>query len=246
MLKKSKEEPYDILFDFSCENKISPKQMIFMRKMNSKLNMGYDKEKYNIYNKKISYQKGRMVEIWRKMLEEMGLNNLNLKYDIPISEESEKRVKKFFLENKIEKIIALNFFGSIPERKINTKNAIIILKKLREVYFDHDILILDSPSDRNEIHKILQEIKDEKVYFYQDSRTIMDAISIIRRSDLVISPDTSIVHIAEGLDKRIITFYSNDRENLEKNKVYEKSNIIIYDKRINDLDYEKIEYKIKS
>ena len=154
------------------------------------------------------------------------------------------KIDEFFKEKGIGENIAINFFGSLEDRKINVKNAVAIIKKLTEFYPEHSIVVLDSPSDRNEINEILNNIEKGKIHYYKDSRTIMDAVSIIKRSDLVVSPDTSIVHIAEGLNKKILAFYENNEENFEKNRIYENSKIIIYDKTINGIDYENIDYSL--
>lgn len=244
ILKKSKGKSYDILFDLSGEKVVSPKQLIFMRKINARVNIGYDKDNYKIYNRKVLNQKGRMVDIWGKMLKKMGIKEADLSYEIPFSESSERRIDEFFKEKGIGENIAINFFGSLEDRKINVKNAVAIIKKLTEFYPEHSIVVLDSPSDRNEINEILNNIEKGKIHYYKDSRTIMDAVSIIKRSDLVVSPDTSIVHIAEGLNKKILAFYENNEENFEKNRIYENSKIIIYDKTINGIDYENIDYSL--
>ena len=235
ILKISKEKGYDVLFDFLGSEELSPKQLILMRRINATVNLGFNKESYKIYNKKIPKPEGRISEVWEEMLKEIGIQDLDKQYDIPLVKNS---------ENNIIKNITVNFFGSIDERKINIENALIILKKLRQYYPDHSIVVLDSPSDRNEILQIMEKSDVEGVYFYNNSKTIMDAVSIIRRSDIVISPDTSIGHIAEGLGKKILAFYSNDEENFSKNKIYGNSKIIIYEKEINNLDYEKINYYI--
>lgn len=244
ILRNSKNKRYDVLFDFLGSEEVSPKQILLMRKINAAINLGFNKENYKIYNKKIPKPEGRIADVWEEMLMEIGILNLNKQYDIPLVKNSENNIEKYFCEKKIVKNIAVNFFGSIDERKIKTENALIILKKLRQYYPDHSIVVLDSPADRNEILKIMEKSDVERTYFYNNSKTIMDAVSIIRRSDAVISPDTSIGHIAEGLGKKILAFYSNDEENFRKNKIYGNSKIIIYEKEINNLDYEKINYSI--
>lgn len=244
VLKNSKREKYDIFFDFSEEMEVKPKQILFMRKINASINVGYKKNFYRIYNKNINSEKKRMCDIWEEVLKKLGIKNIDKNYDIPVKKKSEKNIEKYFLENRITKSIAVNFFGSIEKRKINIHNAIILLKKLRKQYPEYKISILDSPADREKIFKIFQEKNVEEIYYYKDTSTIFDAISIIKRSEIVVSPDTSIVHIAEGLNKKVIAFY--EKKEIEKKSyvINEKNKIIIYEDEINNLDYELLDYFI--
>ena len=73
-----------------------------------------------------------MVDIWGKMLKKMGIKEADLSYEIPFSESSERRIDEFFKEKGIGENIAINFFGSVEDRKINVKNAVTIIKKLTE------------------------------------------------------------------------------------------------------------------
>lgn len=241
IVKILKKNNYDIVFDPS--DGVKPKQIYFLKSINSKINIGYNKKEYGVYNKKIEKNNDKMSNIYKKMLEIINVENIDTSYDIPFCKKSEENIGKYISENKIKDLIVVNFFGASKRRKINKENALKLLNNIQEKYKNSSIIILDSPNDKEEISKILNEIKGENIYFYNNSKTILDVISIIKRSSLVISPDTSIVHIAEGLNKKIIAFYKNDKENIEKWGINNNDNnnkIVIYDKDINDLNYRNI------
>jgi len=244
VLKGSRLNKYDIFFDFSEEIEIKPKQMWFMRRINADINVGYRKSIYKIYNKNVEDRNERMADIWEMALEKLNIKNIDKSYDIPLKEESEKNIKKYFLKNCIKKPIAVNFFGSIDKRKINVDNALVLLKNIRKQYPEFEINILDSPVDREKIFEILKEEKIGGIYYYKDTNSIFDAISIIKRSEIVVSPDTSIVHIAEGFDKKIIAFY--EKKEIEKRRyaINEKNKIVVYENEINNLNYDLINYSI--
>lgn len=243
ILKNSKKEKYDIFFDFSEETEIKPRQMWFMRKINADINVGYRKNFYKIYNKNVDIKRERMDNIWKKALEKLNIKNINKSYDVPLKDETEKNIEKYFLENYINESIAVNFFGSINKRKISTENAITLLNSLRRQYPEYKINILDSPSDRKEIFEILKK-NIKNVYYYENTSSIFDAISIIKRSKIIVSPDTSIIHIAEGLDKKIIAFYEKREIEKERYVINKKNKIIIYKDEINNLDYNSLDYSI--
>lgn len=241
--KKLKNENYDVIFD-STEG-LKYKQIYLLNKLNAKINVGYNKDNYKIYNEKVIHSTTiKMKEIYKKMLEKINIFVDNTDIEVSISEESEKKIEQFFYENNLveEKIIALNFYGASSGRKINEENALIIIRKLQEKYKNYKIILLDSPSDRDKIYKILEKAKKD-VLFFEKSSTILDSISIIKRSNIVVSVDTSILHIAEGLNKKVIAFYG-PKLNKNKWRIKEEGNILIdYTvNQINKVDFEKLNY----
>ena len=238
VLRKNK---YDVLFD-STEG-LKYKQVYLLNRVNAIVNVGYNKDEYKIYNKNIKQNNTlKMIQIYRQMMESVNVEIKDTKYDVPISEESKKNVAKFLEENNVkDKIIALNFFGASRGRKINEENALIIIKIILENYKYFSIIILDSPNDRETIHNILKKTDNKNVLFFEKSKTILDSISIIKNSDLVVSLDTSILHIAEGLDKKIMAFYG-PKINKNKWRIREEGNILIDypENRINDVNFEKM------
>ena len=238
ILRKNK---YDVLFD-STEG-LKYKQVYLLNRVNATVNVGYNKNGYKIYNKNIKQNNTlKMIEIYKKMVKSINIEIKNTNYDIPISEESEKNVETFLKENDSkEKLIALNFFGASRGRKINAENALIIIKRLTEMYKGYKIIILDSPNDRETIYNILARTDNKNVLFFEKSKTILDSISIIKKCDWVVSLDTSILHIAEGLDKKIMAFYG-PKINKNKWRIKEENNILIDypENRINDVNFEKL------
>lgn len=236
-----KKNNYDVLLD-STEG-LKYKQVYLINRVNAKVNVGYNKDGYKIYNKNVKQNNTlKMIEIYKKMMKKVNIEIENTNYDVPVSKDSERNVQKFLDENNTnEKIIALNFFGASKGRKINEEIALIIIKKLNEMYKDYKIIILDSPNDRETIYNILKKTDNKNILFFEESKTVLDSISIIKRSDLVVSLDTAILHIAEGLNKKIMAFYG-PKLNKNKWRIREEGNILIdyTESGINSVDFEKV------
>lgn len=241
VVKRLQKNNYDVLLD-STEG-LKYKQVYLLNRVNAPVNVGYNKDSYKIYNKNIKQSTTlKMSQIHQEMLKSINIDIKNTEYDVPFSEDSEKNVDLFLKENNVnEKIISLNFFGASKGRKINEENALIIIKRLSEIYKDYKIIILDSPNDRETIYNILKKTDNKKVLFFEKSKTILDSISIIKNSDLIVSLDTSILHIAEGLDKKVMAFYG-PKNNKNKWRIKEENNILIDypENNINDVDFEKM------
>lgn len=116
MIKKLKPNNYDVILD-STEG-LKYKQVYFLNKMNAKVNIGYNKDDFFVYNENVKQSTTlRMKEIYCEMLKCVNIEVTDTTYDVPISSESEKKVDKFFREKNIrqsdknERVISVTFLG---------------------------------------------------------------------------------------------------------------------------------------
>ena len=60
------------------------------------------------------------------------------------------------------------------------------------------------------INKIISELQLDFVISSYETSTINDAAALVEQLDLIITPDTSIVHIAGSFDKPVISIHENN------------------------------------
>jgi ADP-heptose:LPS heptosyltransferase len=233
--KKLRALNYDVMIDPT--EVLKNKDLYFIRKINAKINYGYAKENYKIFNKNIEKNSEHMQAVYKKILENLGFKNIEISYDIPEDSGSNSRVSEFLEENNVKDLIAVNLFGAGKTRKLNLVKSLELLEKLRKSYPGYRIILLDSPRDREDLHKVIEASKN--ILYYNNSETIFDSIAIIKKSEIVVSPDTSIVHIGVGLKKKVIAFYSTNTKNFNKWGIDLKNKIIKYDRDINEIDFNK-------
>ena len=241
LAKKLRVEDYDVLIDPT--EVLRNRDLFFIKNINAKINFGYDKGNVNLFSKSINKNSKTMVDVYKEILENLGFCNLDSNYEVPIKVSSEKKIDEYLKSNRIDKYIAMNFFGAGKRRKFTPKKATELIVKVRNEYPEHEIIILNSPRDKKVIFKIIKRIKcldsNSNIFYSEDFKTIYDAISLINKSDIVITPDTAVVHIAKGLKKNIVAFYSENKENYEKwgLSIDEKKNrIYFYNENINNLN----------
>lgn len=236
LAKKLRKENYDVLIDPT--EVLKNKDLFFIRRINAKINYGYSKDLYKIFNKNIEKNNKHMTVIYKEILENLGFKNIEIFYDIPENSHSDKMTEQFLVENNVKKLIAVNLFGAGKTRKFNFEKSLELLSFLGKKYSGYNIILLDSPNDRELLERILNEKKD--ILFYKNSKSIFDSISIIKNSELVVSPDTSIVHIGAGLGKKVIAFYSDNKDNFDKWGISQENEILVYNKDINNIDFRNI------
>lgn len=197
-------EKYDLLIDFSEMLRVN--QMMFIKLCSARINMGLDREKWNLFDISVVSNKDfkwteHITKRYASYLKKIGLNEntINTKYDIFIKES--KKYKRFFENINQKKIVVLNPYGASKHKSFNIKT----LEKIGKIFKEKDTAIILLYFGDKKLE--LKRLENEYTYLPPDIETIQDSIELIEKADLVISPDTSIVHIASALKKKLICVY---------------------------------------
>lgn len=208
-------EKYDLLIDFSEMLRVN--QMMLINLCKARYNMGLNREDWKLFDKSYSFPKGEfhIVEVYKKVLKEIGIKNPNLDYDLHFTEKEEQDVEVLLNNFRDKKIFVLNPFAASKHRDFNRekiKGIIdIILKKENRVIF-----LIGEKKREEEIENIIKEYS--KNVFFAKLDSIMETAFLIKKADFVITPDTSIVHIAAVFKKKMIAVYREDLDTEVKNK----------------------------
>ena len=199
-----KKEKYDVLIDFS--EMLRVKQMQFIKECDCRINMGLNRKDWNLFD--ISVEAGKDFQ-WNEHITKRYisyLNKLGIKEDIDTNYElfykESKKDYEFFQKNKERQIVTINPYGASTHKSF----TISTLKKIIEILESYDVKIVVLYYG-NKIEEVRQLASYEKVYIPQNIESILDSIEVISKSDLVITPDTSIVHIVSALHKDLIAVY---------------------------------------
>lgn len=234
--KQLAKEQYDVLIDPTVT--LRNRDLLFLRTINAKNYIGYQKEDYQLFNFNISAQNAHFSEIYRQALELAGFTQISTAYDVPYTENSKQAIQQFLAENHLTSYVAVNFFGAGSARRFNDKSIKNLLNTLTNNKMN--IVLLTFPDVTEKLKAIAKEYKN--IFIYENTKTVFDTIELIRNASLVISPDTAIVHIAAGFHKPLIAFYSPDQENFyhwqPNNNA--STHILRFNKSVNDLDFSKI------
>ena len=136
-------------------------------------------------------------------------------YDFTIPAEIEVAMDSFLA--KINKpYIAINPFGNTSSRRFTEDKLKKITQSLRVQYPEFSIILLSSPNTNNTILKIIEELKDENVYYYPSTKSIEESAVLIKYSALFISVDTATVHISNALQTPMVAIYQQGINNYNK------------------------------
>ena len=137
------------------------------------------------------------------ILKILGITNPSSDYDLPGHPQAQLYIRNILSQLKIEKYILLNPAGSIAARCFQPKT----LERLHSLLAScHLPIVLPSVPSQTQYWE--NACKNLKIHVVQ-TPTVFDLIELVQNSVLVITPDTSVLHIASGFQKPTLAFYNN-------------------------------------
>ena len=191
---------------------INPKKIISIHKDGRYGVTGSELKLYDFFTNRDKVN--HFGKMWLDTLIFFEVNPKSNAYDFFIGDIERNRAKLFVssLGKKIK--IGINLEGS--GRKVETfiyKNELKrICVGLHNNFKNIKIVIITRPEFLIEKKQLISELGLDFVIPSYGTNSIIDAAALIEQLDLIISPDTSIVHIASAFDKPIVSIHENDKD----------------------------------
>lgn len=136
-------------------------------------------------------------EKYAYILRQLGVHDIDTRYVVPSSTTSPHATKG-------RPYLIFNPFASRPDKSISKEKSAHLLGLLAARLDDWDIGILNHPATRTDALGIQHAVNIRRVHILEGVHTFEDAIAVVADADLVVSVDTGFVHVADGLEKRLI------------------------------------------
>jgi ADP-heptose:LPS heptosyltransferase len=137
-------------------------------------------------------------------LDHLDINSADNKPVLYVTSDSEDYVSKFLSGSLIKNYYCLNISANGPDRYWQTEKWIKFITSIDTK--SNEIVLISLPDDISSAEHIKEKCRNVHVFM---SRSIIDIFSLISRSEMVITVDTSIVHIASAFNKPILALYVN-------------------------------------
>ena len=220
VLFKLRKRKFDVCFEF--EAKVVTRAILIAKIIKPKLVASVFKKygRYNVDAEKLKvydfYTKENKKDHWSDIcLETLGVFNLkskSSKYDIFLSDNQRGIAKNFIKNTSSEKIkIGINLEGYSHNGEINPDNLRAICQGIYQKNAKILIIILSKPGDEGKIEKLIKYM--ELNYVVSSYFSILEVSALISELDLVISPDTSIIHIASAFNIPSVSIYTANKNN---------------------------------
>lgn len=124
--------------------------------------------------------------------------------------------------------ILFNLYGSSPHRSFQYPEALKLLRLWLERFPDDLLQLLPIPGHEHEVERLATEINDEQVVVAPSPLSLPTSFTLTRQADLVVTPDTGMVHIASSLNTPIIAIYDDDPQNFSEWKPLSDLQTVIF------------------
>lgn len=227
MLNRNK---YDLIID-PCLSETPVHRMKLFRDINARFIIGLNKDPdishYTISAPFIN-EKQHVTELLSLISKSMGVKaEDNVTYNLHFPDAVLDEVRAFINPWTNRKKIVINAFAGTSERNFSQKQLLTIIKLINSYDREVKVIILDH---RNEIMVPLPDNVVKNPFC-----TLHHVMALIKESDVVITPDTSIVHISAAWKKSLIAVYKNlPNNNMWAPGYKNASHIIVHDDKISD------------
>jgi len=210
LAEKIRKEDYDLLIDFS--EMLRVKQMMFINLCKARINMGLDKSRWSLFDISVEPEKDfkwteHITRRYAAYLKKLGINTEDLSYDIFINSEEEKIGKDLKIKIGVgNKLITINPYGASKHKTFSKEK----IKEMVEFFSDKKdsyITFVFPPNKKSEVLEMIKKLKNRKIVINGNIKTVRDSAGIIKYSDFLITPDTSVVHIGAAFDKNMVAVY---------------------------------------
>ena len=219
------------MIDFSEMLRVN--QMMLINLCKSRINIGIEKGNWNLFDISLNVRdfNQHISKLYIKILKFLGINDINSSYNVF---SSDHLLKKLDLENK--KYCVFNPYAASKHRSFSNENIDKISKIILEKNYEK--LILIGNEDKIRELKKLNISKENKVKIIE-TKGMLEVAELIKGADLVVSPDTSIVHLARAFDKKMICIYRKELGKEDKNSILwgpnsENAKVIFVEKIVKD------------
>jgi ADP-heptose:LPS heptosyltransferase len=202
---------FDLVIDLNDNPSTTSTFLLAIANSRNKLGFNFDKQKkfLTIQVNQPEKDKTHLVERYAHLLTSAGLeiNPDIVKPELFLDRQIDHLISKSFTTIKTQnKIIAINISASAEIRKYSTQKWIELINVLKSKFMYLKFLILSDRDDMIEAEMITNSIEREFLIF-SDGSSFQHFASKIKNSDLLITPDTSAVHIASAFQIPVIALY---------------------------------------
>jgi len=193
---------YDVVIDMG--DKISPFHLLLLKKLNARNVVGFNKTGFNIYNKSLDYlgYSSHVTERYQLLMESFEFISFSTDYDIHVPESVRSEIHDFMSNIAAPYKVVINPYAADPRRDMSLTQLKALIEKIKREWDQVEIILVGDPARISQLTHL-----DAVINPYH---TLTSACEIVHLADMVISPDTAIVHIAAAWKKPLVSLYGND------------------------------------
>ena len=171
---------------------------------------GLDNSDLELYYKVIPWSETHTTDRLLKFLSLLGISNHDNTMEFPVGDTSNNFAKSFLKPYAKYKFIGLNADATSHARSLTDSDIINICRGLNKDRGNVKILLFCTRERQDHMTQLVNNASLIDVLIEQGSKSIFDAAALASFMDVIISPDTSFVHIASAFNIPTVGIFPND------------------------------------
>lgn len=210
-----RKEKYDLVIDIDREP--TAQSILLLRLIKARFTFGFNRDPYKLYNinKPYKWNSGHITKLHKAVFEGLKIlprdYEFDFRYILPLPKESVKLAEKIIkpLKKEGKKIIIFNPFAASRRRCFSAKQAIETAALLK----NYQILVIGPANKLETFFKGYMTLPANLALVPQENALkggILLNIALLKQADILITPDTYIVHAANAFGKQIFALYQGN------------------------------------
>lgn len=165
---------------------------------------------------------GHIVDNTLKLLEPFGIDEISARSSHPsVSREATDKVDRWLSEVVPVGVplIGINLSAGLPNRIWPPERSLALCKVLLEGAA-LQLVIVVAPNDRERGEDLIMRLNDDRATLVPPGLGLLEVSALISRLELLVSPDTSLIHIARSYDVPVVGLYSRATKNFRRWRPY--------------------------
>ncbi len=177
--------------------------------------LGFNKESYQKFHKSHSLTDDRSMYLhFQSLLELMGLPQVEVLPTKPFTnvERPAKSGNKYIL---------FNAYGGAHRRSFDLNWQLNFLRKLEEYFKFHtdtspgiSIQLLWSKETFSTANQVVKSLDSSQIQLAKQTSSLEELANVVNQAFFIVTPDTSIFHLARSYQKPVLVFFRNDPGNM--------------------------------
>jgi ADP-heptose:LPS heptosyltransferase len=168
-----------------------------------------------LYYKLVPWKNIHMTDMLLEFLGPLGIHDVDGRMFFPVGDEAAENAKAFIAPYKNRTLVGLNADATSAERSLLNDEICSICRKLAAAAPYITIVLFSSPDRRQYMQNLVQNENLENVVCEAGTRNIFDASALAGLMRVIISPDTSFIHIASAFNVPTVAIFQNDPVHLK-------------------------------
>jgi len=221
-LLQLRKQQFDVCIEF--DHSVVPHAIIRLKVIKPKITISVKKDgRYGVNGSELSLydlytgrsKNSHFLDLWLSTLNPFGIKPKSKKYDLFFTNKQKELAKNFIKQYSSKFLVGINLEGSVKSRKIKFSELHQICQGLYKENNNVQIIVLTTPNNLQVTKRKVVEMGLDYVIASYKTNTILDVAALVNQLNLIITPDTSIVHIASAFNKPIVTIHENKQDNYQ-------------------------------